>query len=787
MLVTVNQLTVTNPKLQLVNRLFRDVVQLEQLQRGQEFQAGGKKQNSFFNESQNIRLMLDSLHVMCIGDSQQVASVEAMKELLYERDQLYLNYLAVRTKYVNNDTLTKKLKTLTALLNKPKNNIDSNIITTESKKIITTTIVPADDKRGSSKSLWDKVFGKKKNAEEPKQLIKEELNITTDTMKVANVDTTLIKLSETIATAEISRSNTRRDLVNRQEQLNQTGNIFIGRLLEILNQMEHEETIAAQHNNIVATAIVNRNLRRMNILIIAFIVGAAALTFLILADIIKSNRYKKELIAARDEAEEAGHVKQRFLANMSHELRTPLQAIVGMAEQINIKGEAESRDINMIYQSSQHLLQIVNEVLDYSLITSGKFKMEDKVFNPLQLLEEVRNVMEVKAAEKKLPLIYDPYIDEATNLVGDPFRLKQVLYNLLGNAIKFTERGSVTLSVKQKKFTAYTILTFIIKDTGTGISEEDLQKIFNQFEQGGAPATMQQQGTGLGLSIVQTLVDRLKGTIQVESEINKGSTFTVSIPYTIAKEKVQVINDTHYNIPADIGAVWVIDDDPLILELCGLILKKHGIKHRCFSIPADMVAAIKTNKPDVILMDIRMPAMTGFELLNKIKPYLPAKTKVYALTAHALPDDKEDILRPGFHNLLMKPFMERDLMKILGAASTLTEAVELQGIDELRKMTGGDEQLLKQVLLQFTDETRKDNSLFVAAIDSNDKAAVAEHTHKLAGRCGQVGFKELAADLRTAEINIRKGRNASAKDLKELYERVALAINSIEEYLHTTA
>jgi len=135
----------------------------------------------------------------------------------------------------------------------------------------------------------------------------------------------------------------------------------------------------------------------------------------------------------------------------------------------------------------------------------------------------------------------------------------------------------------------------------------------------------------------------------------------------------------------------------------------------------------------------------------------------------------------------MKPFMERDLMKILGAASTLTEAVELQGIDELRKMTGGDEQLLKQVLLQFTDETRKDNSLFVAAIDSNDKAAVAEHTHKLAGRCGQVGFKELAADLRTAEINIRKGRNASAKDLKELYERVALAINSIEEYLHTTA
>lgn len=786
---TVNKLSVSNPKLELVNRIFVNVVKLDQLQRVQSLEPKAAEQQALVNESARIRMMLDSLHALSLDDTQQVQLVVSMKELLHKRDELYLNYLTKQSEYISNDVLNKKIQSLKELVNNPVYNIDSNIVKTESKKIITTTILPADERSGSNKSLLGKLFSKKKPAEQPKQQIKEEVNITTDTMQVANVDTNIIQLSETIATAEITRTNERRSLINKQLELNKMGSVFISRLLDILNQMDHEETESVEQNNAAATVIVNRNLWRMNVLIIVFIVGAAALTFLILTDIIKSNRYKKELILAKEEAEELGQVKQRFLANMSHELRTPLQAIVGMAEQVNIKGKAEEKDINMIYQSSQHLLQIVNEVLDYSLITSGKFKMEDKVFSLAEILDEVKNVIEVKTNQKNLELIYQPLVTKDMKHVGDPFRLKQILYNLLGNAVKFTEKGSVTLHTEQKNFNAYSIVTFTIKDTGHGIAEKDVQKIFNQFEQGSAPSSLQQQGTGLGLSIVQTLIDTLKGNIKVQSELGKGSVFTVTIPYTIAKNQ----EAPEAKIPQaisnkQIGEVWVIDDDPMILQLCDFILSKHNLKHTCFSDPHDMLRQVRKHQPDIVLMDIRMPLMSGFELLQKIKPLLAEHTRVFALTAHALPEDREEILRPGFNDMLMKPFMEGELLVILGmevvAESRIT--TDMNGLENLRKMTGGDEALLQQILKQFIDETSKDNALLLRCIEGNDLNQAAEHLHKMAGRLGQVGIKETSKKLRAAEVSLRNNETDSSVIplLKELHIEITVAIKDIRTYIN---
>lgn len=783
-LSTVKKLSISNPKLELVNRIFVNVVKLDQLQRVQSLEPKAAEQQELVNESARIRLMLDSLHALSFNDTEQVLLVVSMKELLHKRDELYLNYLTKQSEYISNDVLNKKIQSLKELVNNPVYNIDSNIVKTESKKIITTTILPADDRSGSNKSLLGKLFSKKKPPEQPKQQIKEEVNITTDTMQLANVDTNIIQLSETIATAEITRSNERRSLINKQLELNRMGSVFISRLLEILNQMEREETDSVEQSNAAATIIVNRNLWRMNVLIIVFIVGAAVLTFLILTDIIKSNRYKKELILAKEEAEELGQVKQRFLANMSHELRTPLQAIVGMAEQVNIRGKAEEKDINMIYQSSQHLLQIVNEVLDYSLITSGKFKMEDKVFSLADILDEVKNVIQVKANQKNLDLIYEPVVMKEMKHVGDPFRLKQILYNLLGNAVKFTDNGSVTFRTEQKNFNAYSIVTFTIKDTGYGIAKEDVQKIFNQFEQGSAPSSLQQQGTGLGLSIVQTLIDTLKGNVKVESELGKGSVFTVTIPYTIAKNseapKAKVIQAA---VNTQVDEVWVIDDDPLILQLCDFILSKYNLKHTCFSDPYEMLKRAKTYKPDIVLMDIRMPLMSGFELLQKIKPYLPESTKVFALTAHALPEDREEILRPGFNDMLMKPFMEGELLGILGIATVNepTTKTDTNGLEVLRKMTGGDEVLLQQILKQFTEETLKDNASFLESIENSDLQQAAEHLHKMAGRLGQVGIKDTSKKLRTAEVKIRNNDTDSiVPTLQELHTEVAAAIVHIQ-------
>lgn len=789
MLQTVSQLSAPNAKQQLVNRLFRNVVALEQLQRVQALQGKGKKYNTYFTESNNIGRMLDTLQVLCEGDTQQIQSVQLMKQKLLERDKLYLNYLAKRTEYINNDTLKDKLKSLTELIGKSGYSADSNVVTTASKKVITTTIVPADDISGGNKSsVWNKIFGRKKNTNDnkPKQLVKEELDITTDTLKLGSKDSSLQKLSETITSVEITRSNKRDDLINRQMQLNQNGNILIGEILEVLNGMEQEDATYVAKNNANATRLANRNLWLINMLLIAFMAGAALLTYLILIDIVRSNRYKKALISAKEEAEELGQIKQRFLSNMSHELRTPLQAIVGMAEQVNMKGVAEKQDINMIYQSSQHLLQIVNEVLDYSLITSGKFRLESITFDILQVLQEVRDVMQVQAKAHGLFLVFDVTIDKGKNYIGDPFRLKQILYNLLGNAIKFTPAGEITLHAEQKDFSAYSMFTFAIKDTGVGISDKDLDRIFNQFEQGDAPTALQQQGTGLGLSIVKTLVDSQKGTIKAESNPGGGSVFIVTLPYTHAKggDNQHLHSARVSELTLITGAIWVIDDDPMILQLCKSILDKHKVDNRCFYSPYDMLKAIQNKMPAIILMDIRMPEMTGFELLNKLKPLLHTDTMVFALTAHALPEDREDILRPGFNDVLMKPFMERDLLNILSGNSVEQNAEQDNtGFDELAKMTGGDKDLLKSILQQFVDDTIKDKQLLLHNAENNDATEVAEQLHKLAGRCGQVGFKELGAELRTVEIHIRNGNAIPKATLEQLYKSISAAIDAANHHL----
>lgn len=783
---TVNQLSVTNPRLELVNRLFINVVKLEQLQRMQSLEPKAEEQQALLSESANVRLMLDSLHAMSLADTQQVNLVVSMKALLQQRDELYINYLATQSDYIKNDVLNKNIQSLKKIVRNPVYNIDSNIITTQSQKTVTTTILPAEDRTISNKSLWNKVFGKKKTGQ-PKQQVKEEVNIITDTMKLSNVDTAIIRLSETIANAEIRRTHKSRELIDRQLELYKTGNIFITRLLDILYKIEQEETEYVEQKNAAATAMVNRNLWRMNILIIIFIAGAAVITFLILTDIIKSNRYKKELIQAKEEAEELGQVKQRFLANMSHELRTPLQAIVGMAEQVKIKGEAGGNDINMIYQSSQHLLQIVNEILDYSHITSGKFRLEEKVFNIADTLDEVKNVMQVKAAEHHLPLIYHPMLTPGMNHFGDPFRLKQLLYNLLGNAVKFTEEGSVTLLAQQKDFSTYSVLTITVQDTGCGIPQDDIDKIFNQFEQGGAPANMQQQGTGLGLSIVQTLLNTLKGTIHVASEQGKGSVFTISVPYTIAREEQGTIKKQEQLTLAIKEEIWVIDDDPLILQLCDLLLKKHRLQYKCYSDPQAFINDCKISPPGIILMDIRMPVITGFELLTKIKPFISAATKVYALTAHALPANRNEILTAGFTDMLMKPFMETQLLSLLGAHSNSTAAVVDKfdnGFEELRKITGGDEELLRNILRQFIEETERDNELLELSTELHNLPQAAEQLHRMAGRLGQIGMKTIAKELRTVEIEIRNNNSPDIiPRLNKLFHDVQQAITVVKDYL----
>src|SRR5690606_24504477 len=246
-------------------------------------------------------------------------------------------------------------------------------------------------------------------------------------------------------------------------------------------------------------------------IILAFFLITTIMLYLILGDIRRNNAYRLALEAAKEEAEYHAAAKQRFLANMSHELRTPLQSIIGYSEQLKQEHPVEDTKIDAIYQSSEHLLQIVNEILDYSRITSGKIVLNEKPFSVEDLANSVVAVMKTQAHAKGLTLDFNTRILGSGDVLGDAFRIKQILFNLLGNAIKFTDQGKVTLNVSTVVYANKTELNIVIKDTGKGIPAEDLERIFNDFEQSENANSGVYFGSGLGLSIVKAICESMNG------------------------------------------------------------------------------------------------------------------------------------------------------------------------------------------------------------------------------------------------------------------------------------
>ena len=507
--------------------------------------------------------------------------------------------------------------------------------------------------------------------------------------------------------------------LDREATLASANEVLIRQILDILRKVESEVVTQIEQNGVEAKAVVNTGIARISFIMIGFFLLTVVLLYLILTDITKSNLYRKELEAARDEAEYHGMAKQRFLSNMSHEIRTPLQSIIGYAEIIRHQEHPKLKDINAIYHSSEHLLQIVNEILDYNRIISGKFTFQQKPFNIRELLEEVITIMKPQAEQKRLKMHTEIELHGVDFVEGDAFRLKQILYNLLSNAIKFTQTGEVMLSVFYKRQSDNLHFTFVVKDTGIGLTEEESGRIFNEFEQIDSPdkEVINKAGAGLGLTIIKSLVENQDGRIYVKSKPAEGSTFTVYLTFKIAtvplESNIPQISEKVYVK----DKVWVVDDDQLILDLCQIIFTKKHIDHLCFNSPAGLLAAGWDPKVKYILMDMRMPEISGAELCGLMKAKIPADVKIYAMTAQVLPEELESVLKQGFDGLIMKPFRENDLLAVF-STTALTEKEGVAGTADfsgisldttvVEKMTFSDQELLLKILNRFKEDCEHD-------------------------------------------------------------------------------
>jgi signal transduction histidine kinase/CheY-like chemotaxis protein len=753
MLVTVDDVSAPSQRLTLVNSISRKIGSLDQQQKGQAIRNPGNY-NKLFKESSQLRKLLDSLANLYPGDSIQVVRLTAIKTLLTERDKQFLDYLRVRATLVNDRSFSSQVKDISALVSKTTMG-DSTVLATE-ERTSTTTFSPEDSK---PRSFFGKLFGKKREEQDKSFTIISERKVKRDTIALSAENELSKSVETSLRNIEKEQRKRNNSFINRESKLANANSILISQMLEVLTKVENEVVNQIESNAVHARQVVNSGINRITIVMVVFFLITVILLWMILTDIARSNKYRSDLEVAKDEAIYHGQAKQRFLANMSHEIRTPLQSILGYSELLVKESQYDEQYVKAISHSSEHLLQIVNEVLDYNRIISGKFTFETKPFFMNELLAEVISVMRPQAVAKSLDLSTDFNVAKLGQIEGDPFRLKQILLNLIGNAIKFTEVGSITLAVEFKVRKEQAYFTFVVKDTGIGMSDADSKIVFNEFEQSKEQQRGQrnEDGAGLGLTIVKALVDNQNGRIYLKSKPGKGTVFSVFLAYKVLKTAVEPANSDIIHIRKPAGFVWVVDDDPLILNLCEIIFKSQGINFQSFKSPLDVIETLVPPNLSYILMDMRMPEMDGAELCRRLKVKISNEIKIIAMTAQVIPSEQGELVKKGFDSLLMKPFKAEDLLKVI----TTDIAIDFSS---LKKMTLNDPVLLDNIIQGFGQDCVEDQEAVERALSLKDWDQVTLIIHRLAGRTGQMGITALANAFRDAELKLRKS-NFNEQDM----------------------
>lgn len=402
-------------------------------------------------------------------------------------------------------------------------------------------------------------------------------------------------------------------------------------------------------------------------------------------DITEQKRIQRELREALERAKAASIAKSDFLANMSHELRTPLNAVIGLANLLqtpSIPWEKQREFTKTLQMSAQQLLDLINDLLDVSKLETEQMQLENIPFQVEEILAEIVSIHAVKAKEKGIELIMLPQAGIRAGVVGDPLRFRQILMNLVSNAIKFTEQGSVVVKTAcEEQADGKMLIRIEVQDTGIGIGSDKLDSIFNKFTQGDTSITRKFGGSGLGLTITKTLTEMMGGTIQVQSSLGEGSCFTIAIPFA---KRDDVIAKGPSATPAPAAHphlhchVLLVEDYPANILVATTVLQQLGCTYDIAKTGKEALALIQEKSFDVVLMDVQMPEMDGFQATRLLRQWEKEKgkrrTPVIGMTAHALRGDKERCLEIGMDDYISKPFQPEDLEQKLATITACFSA-----------------------------------------------------------------------------------------------------------------
>jgi PAS domain S-box-containing protein len=515
-------------------------------------------------------------------------------------------------------------------------------------------------------------------------------------------------------------------------------------------------------------------------------------------DITDSIATKQQHVHAIKTAETARQIQEQFLANMSHEIRTPMNGIQGMTKlllETNLN-EEQKGFTNMINRALNNLVVIVNNVLDYSNLKTGKLVLDNVAFNLADLLEEIKKQFAHQVANKNLQFSIDIQNDVPEILKGDTYRLKQILANLVGNAVKFTQKGCVHLEIRVASQTdRKTNLAFTLTDTGVGIPEDKLQTIFESFAQANKEISRGYGGAGLGLSISKGLIEMQGGNISVTNAPGGGSIFTFTIPFDIKQINDNLTSEQETLNRLKGKRILVVEDNLVNQRLISFVLLKAGCLVDLANNGKEAVDFFEQKKPcDLVIMDLQMPVMDGYEAATYIRRTLTSTTPIIAMTATALKEDQERSYEVGMNDFIIKPFDFNDLYKRLvhvlyneAGPAPIKEAVVLPQQDKLYDLSIleelGDTDSILDVLSLFFTNIPQDVRELEKLYEEKQVIPFSKLAHKIKGAVSMIQSAKLAQLLKILELKAVELNDVSglADTLKEALELFTFLENQLKE------